>query len=68
MATSSITIPAHLYAHTEVNINDNSIRSYSRSYEGNCKVLAVFMSPKGEDGVITRVDTGKDEFVEKFQK
>ena len=66
MATSSITIPAHLYAHTEVNINDNSIRSYSRSYEGNCKVLAVFMSPKGEDGVITRVDTGKDEFVEKF--
>lgn len=66
MATSSITIPAHLYAHTEVNINDNSIRSYSRSYEGNCKVLAVFMSPKGKDGVVQRVDTGKDEFVEKF--
>lgn len=66
MATSSITIPAHLYAHTEVNINDNTIRSYSRSYEGNCKVLAVFISPKGEDGVIKRIDTGRDEFVEKF--
>ena len=66
MATSSITIPAHLYAHTEVNINDNSIRSYSRSYEGNCKVLAVFLSPKGKDGVIQRVDTGRDEFVEKY--
>ena len=66
MATSSITIPAHLYAHTEVNINDNSIRSYSRSYEGNCKVLAVFLSPKGKDGVIQRVDTGRDECVEKY--
>ena len=65
MATA-ITLPAHLYAHTEVNVNDNTIRTYARTYEGNCKVLAVFISPKGIDNKLVTVQTGVDEFVEKF--
>ena len=65
MATA-LTIPAHLYAHTEVNINDNTIRTYRNTYEGNCKVLAVFNSPKGRDNQLQTIQTGVDEFVERY--
>lgn len=63
---NTVVLPAHLYAHTETRINDNTIRTYSRSANGNCNVLAVIMSPKGEDGVITTVSNGLEEFDEKF--
>ena len=63
---NTVVLPAHLYAHTETRINDNTIRTYSRSANGNCDVLAVIMSPKGEDGVITTVSNGLEEFDDKF--
>lgn len=62
---NTVVLPAHLYAHTETRINDNSIRTYSRSTDGNCSVLAVLMSPKGRDGKITTIN-GIDEFDEIF--
>lgn len=62
---NTVVLPAHLYAHTETRINDNSIRTYSRSSDGNCKVLAVITSPKGRDGVITTIN-GLEEFDETF--
>lgn len=62
---NTVVLPAHLYAHTETRINDNSIRTYSRSNDGNCKVLAVLMSPKGRDGVITTIN-GLEEFDDVF--
>lgn len=63
---NTVVLPAHLYAHTETRINDNTIRTYSRTANGNCDVLAVIMSPKGEDGVITTVSNGLEEFDDKF--
>lgn len=64
--STSITLPAHLYAHTEVNINDNTIRTYTRTPNSNCKILAVFTSPKGEDRVMHTVEGGLAEFDETY--
>lgn len=61
-----LSIPAHLFAHTEVQINDNTIRTYTRAGNDNCKILAVFASPKGEDRVMKTIEGGLDEFDDTF--
>ena len=66
MAITSVNLPAHLYAHTEVAIHDNTIRTYARAANTNCKVLAVFMSPKGRDRKMTTIEGGIKEFDEVF--
>lgn len=64
--SSSLTIPSHLYPHTEVQINDNTIRRYVRDSIDRCKILAVFMSPKGEDRVMRTITGGLEEFDDVF--
>ena len=66
MAITSVNLPAHLYSHTEVKVNDNTIRTYARTANDNCKILAVFTSPKGEDRKMKTIDGGLDEFDKTF--
>lgn len=63
---TSVTLPSHLYPNIETRINDNSIRTYTKSTEGNYKMLAVCLSPKGKDRQIITVDKGVDQFDEDF--
>ena len=63
MATiTSVTLPGHLYPHIETRINDNSVRRYTVDTSGNYKMLAVSLTPKGEDGKIITVEHGIDEY------
>ena len=66
MAITSVNLPAHLYSHTEVKVNDNTIRTYARTANDNCKILAVFTSPKGEDRKMKTIDGGLTEFDKTF--
>ena len=66
MAITSVNLPAHLYSHTEVKVNDNTIRTYARTANDNCKILAVFTSPKGEDRKMKTIDGGLAEFDKTF--
>lgn len=66
MAITSVNLPAHLYSHTEVKVNDNTIRTYARTASDNCKILAVFTSPKGIDRKMTTIDGGLSEFDKTF--
>lgn len=63
---TSVTLPSHLYPNIETRINDNSIRTYTKSTEGNCKMLAVSLTPKGKDRQIVTVDKGIDQYDELF--
>ena len=66
MAITSVNLPAHLYPHTEVFINDNTIRTYARAEADNVKILAVFSSPKGIDRKMTTITGGLKEFDQRF--
>lgn len=63
MATTitSVKLPEHQYPHVEVNINDNTIRTYVNRAAEYCRTLCVFMAPKGPDGLRT-VTGGLTEF------
>lgn len=63
---TSVTLPSHLYPNIETRINDNSIRTYTKSTEGNCKMLAVSLTPKGKDRQIITVDKGVDQYDDEF--
>ena len=68
MATTTITsvqLPEHAYPHVEVNINDNSIRTYVNVANDFCRTFCVFMSPKGKDGIQT-IRGGIAEFNDKY--
>lgn len=67
MATTitSVKIPEHVFPHTEVNINDNTIRTYKNTSNEYCTSLCVFRSPKGKDG-IQKITGGYDEFLEEY--
>ena len=58
---TSVQLPKHAYPHIEVNINDNTIRTYVNQSSEYCKTLCVFMSPKGPDG-LRKVTGGISEF------
>lgn len=66
ISSAQLTVPAHLFPHTEVSIHDNTIRTYTRASNDNCRILAVFMSPKGRDRVMTTIANGLDEFDNTF--
>lgn len=68
MATqiTSVELPEHLYMHTETNINDNTIRTYTNETTGFVKMLAVFMSPEGRDDQIVTIDGGLTPFTNEF--
>lgn len=66
MAITSVNLPAHMYSHTEVSINDNTIRTYARTANDNCKILAVFISPKGRDRKMMTIEGGLSEFDDTF--
>lgn len=66
ISSETLTVPAHLFPHTEVAIHDNTIRTYTRAANDNCRILAVFMSPKGRDRVMTTIENGLDEFDNMF--
>ena len=67
MATTitSVAIPENKFPHVEVNINDNTIRTYVNRADEYCRTLCVFRSPKGPDGLQT-ITGGITEFVEKY--
>ena len=58
---------SYRWPHTEVNIIDNSaiVRSTTAISNGT-RMLFVIESPRGRDGVLTRVTSGTDEFRRKF--
>ena len=63
---TSVTLPAHMYAHDEVKINDNTLRVYSSNTDNFTKILCVFMSPEGQDGKVQRITKGHGELLRKF--
>lgn len=67
MATTitSVAIPEYKFPHVEVNINDNTIRTYVNRADEYCRTLCVFRSPKGPDGLQT-ITGGIDEFVNTY--
>ena len=69
MSTTTITsvnLPAHMFAHDEVKIKDNTLRVYSSNTDNFTKVLCIFMSPEGEDGKIRSITKGKPELIKHF--
>lgn len=67
MPRSGQIVPEHWYAHTNFYINDNTEYTETPSSDsGNTKMLFVFNSPKGKDRVLTTVDGGLAEFLDKF--
>lgn len=63
---TSVTLPSHLYPNIETRINDNSIRTYTKNTDGNYKMLAVSLTPKGKDRQIVTIDKGIDQYDENF--
>lgn len=63
---TGVALPEHLYPHIETRINDNSVRRYKKSTDGNYKLLAVSLTPKGEDGRVITVDEGIDQYDDMF--
>lgn len=63
---TSVTLPSHLYPNIETRINDNSIRTYTTNTDGNYKMLAVSLTPKGKDRQIITVNKGIDQYDEMF--
>ena len=58
---------AYNFPHTEVVINDNSRSLVSTPIPTNgVRMLCVIESPRGVDGKIQTIRTGRDEFVKKF--
>lgn len=63
---TGVALPEHLYPHMETRINDNSVRRYKKSTDGNYKLLAVSLTPKGKDGKVITVDEGIDQYDSMF--